>query len=95
MVPEPTSSNEFESIFQEFTSLFIEAGMPPKYGIEQMAWLAVKSSTYKDKEIGLSADFYMKVILLKILPTDYDHETKQKITDSLNSTFQRMSDLPE
>ena len=83
MVPEPTSSNDLEYIFQDFTNEFIAAGMPSKCGIEQMAWLAEKSKTYKGKEIGLSADFCMKVILfnftkisnkyLRCLFTSFNH----------------------
>lgn len=94
MVPEPTSSNDLEYIFQDFTNEFIAAGMPRECGHKQMSWLAEKSSTYKDKEIGLSADFCMLVILLKLLPTDYDHEIKQRITDSLENTIQKMNGLP-
>lgn len=92
LAPEPTSINEIESFFQELTSAFIDKGMPQNLGLEQMCWLAEKSRTYKEKEVGLCADFYMKVTLLK-LDFDYDDETKQRINASLEETLKKMNEL--
>lgn len=92
LAPEPTPINEIESFFQELTSSFIDKGMPKKLGLEQMSWLVEKSRTYKEKEVGLCADFYMKVTLLK-LDFDYDDETKQRINASLEQTLKKMNEL--
>lgn len=92
LAPEPTSINEIESFFQELTSAFIEKGMPPNLGLEQLSWLVEKSRTYNEKKVGLCADFYVKVILLK-LDYDWGDETKQRINASLEETLKKMNEL--
>ena len=92
LAPESTPINEIESFFQELTSAFIEKGMPPNLGLEQLSWLVEKSRTYNEKKVGLCADFYVKVILLK-LDYDWGDETKQRIKASLEQTLKKMNEL--
>lgn len=92
LAPETAPIDEIESFFQELTSAFIEKGMPPNLGLEQISWLVEKSRTYKEKEVGLCADFYMKVTLLK-LDYDWGDESKQRIMASLEQTLKKMNEL--
>ena len=92
LAPESTPINEIESFFQELTSAFIKKGMPPNLGLEQMSWPVEKSRTYKKKEVGLCADFYMRVTLLK-LDYDWGDESKQRIKASLEQTLKKMNEL--